>query len=126
MYSASRGNTTPKKKRHSNHPHESRLSRIPFIGRRNSIGGAIGNGDNDAVGTLKCPRNIPVEEFDADVFRQLIEYCHTGCVTLNAETILGESIETFGLNTIIGKYFLYLFGTQISLKYERLKQNRTF
>lgn len=30
-----------------------------------------------------------IEEFEPDVFRQLIEYIHTGCVTLQARTLLG-------------------------------------
>ena len=33
-----------------------------------------------------------IEEFEPDVFRQLIEYIHTGCVTLQARTLLGEYI----------------------------------
>jgi hypothetical protein len=32
---------------------------------------------------------IVIEEFDADVFRQLVEYVHTGCVTLQPRTLLG-------------------------------------
>lgn len=31
-----------------------------------------------------------IEEFEPDVFRQLIEYIHTGCVTLQARTLLGK------------------------------------
>lgn len=30
-----------------------------------------------------------IEEFEPDVFRQLIEYIHTGCVTLQPRTLLG-------------------------------------
>ncbi|KAG8320936.1 hypothetical protein J6590_057332 [Homalodisca vitripennis] len=33
-----------------------------------------------------------IEEFEPDVFRQLIEYIHTGCVTLQPRTLLGKSI----------------------------------
>lgn len=53
-----------------------------------------------AVGTSMginavCPSGtshtvIVVEEFDADVFRQLVEYVHTGCVILQPRTLLGE------------------------------------
>ena len=32
-----------------------------------------------------------IEEFEPDVFRQLIEYVHTGCVTLQPRTLLGRS-----------------------------------
>lgn len=31
-----------------------------------------------------------IEEFEPDVFRQLIEYIHTGCVLLQARTLLGK------------------------------------
>lgn len=31
-----------------------------------------------------------IEEFEPDVFRQLIEYIHTGCVTLQPRTLLGN------------------------------------
>ena len=34
------------------------------------------------------------EEFEPDVFRQLIEYIHTGCVTLQPRTLLGNSAST--------------------------------
>uniref|UniRef100_T1JKK2 BTB domain-containing protein n=1 Tax=Strigamia maritima TaxID=126957 RepID=T1JKK2_STRMM len=32
---------------------------------------------------------LVIDEFEPDVFRQLIEYIHTGCVTLQARTLLG-------------------------------------
>lgn len=32
-----------------------------------------------------------IEEFEPDVFRQLIEYIHTGCVTLQPRTLLGKN-----------------------------------
>ncbi|GAB6024620.1 hypothetical protein CHUAL_009763 [Chamberlinius hualienensis] len=34
-------------------------------------------------------QTLIVDEFEPDVFRQLIEYIHTGCVTLQARTLLG-------------------------------------
>ncbi|XP_013778987.1 serine-enriched protein-like, partial [Limulus polyphemus] len=34
-------------------------------------------------------QTLIVEEFEPDVFRQLIEYIHTGCVMLQARTLLG-------------------------------------
>jgi hypothetical protein len=36
-----------------------------------------------------------VEEFEPDVFRQLIEYIHTGTVTLQPRTLLGEFTQLF-------------------------------
>jgi len=33
-----------------------------------------------------------IEEFEPDVFRQLIEYIHTGYVTLQPRTLLGKNI----------------------------------
>jgi len=35
-----------------------------------------------------------IEEFEPDVFRQLIEYIHTGCVTLQPRTLLGKPCKT--------------------------------
>ena len=35
-----------------------------------------------------------IEEFEPDVFRQLIEYVHTGCVTLQPRTLLGRDLST--------------------------------
>lgn len=34
-------------------------------------------------------QTLIIEEFEPDVFRQLIEYIHTGCVTLQPRTLLG-------------------------------------
>lgn len=44
--------------------------------------------------TIKQPagqqhQTLIIEEFEPDVFRQLIEYIHTGCVTLQPRTLLG-------------------------------------
>ncbi|UYV62264.1 gprs [Cordylochernes scorpioides] len=36
-------------------------------------------------------QTLIIEEFEPDVFRQLIEYIHTGCVTLQARTLLERS-----------------------------------
>ncbi|XP_020281591.1 serine-enriched protein isoform X2 [Pseudomyrmex gracilis] len=40
-----------------------------------------------------------IEEFEPDVFRQLIEYIHTGCVTLQPRTLLGVMVaaDQYGL-----------------------------
>ena len=35
-------------------------------------------------------QTLIIEEFEPDVFRQLIEYTHTGCVTLQPRTLLGR------------------------------------
>ena len=35
-------------------------------------------------------QTLIIEEFEPDVFRQLIEYIHTGCVTLQPRTLLGD------------------------------------
>ena len=35
-------------------------------------------------------QTLIIEEFEPDVFRQLIEYTHTGCVTLQPRTLLGK------------------------------------
>lgn len=36
-------------------------------------------------------QTLIIEEFEPDVFRQLIEYIHTGCVTLQPRTLLGKN-----------------------------------
>lgn len=43
-----------------------------------------------------------IEEFEPDVFRQLIEYVHTGCVTLQARTLLGlmNAADYYGLDEL--------------------------
>lgn len=48
-------------------------------------------------------QTLIVEEFEPDVFRQLIEYIHTGCVTLQPRTLLGE--ESKKLNSLNIKIF---------------------
>lgn len=45
-------------------------------------------------------QTLIAEEFEPDVFRQLIEYIHTGCVTLQPRTLLGIS-ETIRYTLII-------------------------
>jgi hypothetical protein len=42
-------------------------------------------------------QTLIIEEFEPDVFRQLIEYIHTGCVTLQPRTLLGELITKLNL-----------------------------
>ncbi|XP_015605321.1 serine-enriched protein isoform X4 [Cephus cinctus] len=43
-----------------------------------------------------------IEEFEPDVFRQLIEYIHTGCVTLQPRTLLGvmNAADYYGLDEL--------------------------
>ena len=36
-----------------------------------------------------------IEEFEPDVFRQIIEYIHIGCVTLQPMTLLGKEDDAF-------------------------------
>ncbi|XP_065206058.1 serine-enriched protein-like isoform X2 [Planococcus citri] len=47
-------------------------------------------------------RTILIEEFEPDVFRQLIEYVHTGCVTLQPRTLLGvlNAADYYGLDEL--------------------------
>ena len=39
--------------------------------------------------SVQTHQTMIIEETEPDVFRQLIEYIHTGCVTLQARTLLG-------------------------------------
>ncbi|CAD1479960.1 unnamed protein product [Heterotrigona itama] len=45
---------------------------------------------------------VIIEEFEPDVFRQLIEYIHTGCVTLQPRTLLGlmNAADYYGLEQL--------------------------
>ena len=47
-------------------------------------------------------QTIIIEEFEPDVFRQLIEYIHTGCVTLQPRTLLGvmNAADYYGLDEL--------------------------
>jgi len=45
---------------------------------------------NNTSTIVTSPTVIVIEEFDADVFRQLVEYVHTGCVILQPRTLLGK------------------------------------
>ncbi len=42
-------------------------------------------------------QTLIIEEFEPDVFRQLIEYIHTGCVTLQPRTLLGKQTSNLYL-----------------------------
>ncbi|UYV81643.1 hypothetical protein LAZ67_20001774 [Cordylochernes scorpioides] len=52
--------------------------------------------------SLSTHQTLIVEEFEPDVFRQLIEYIHTGCVTLQARTLLGlmNAADYYGLDEL--------------------------
>lgn len=45
---------------------------------------------NQQQPAVQTHQTMIIEEFEPDVFRQLIEYIHTGCVTLQARTLLGK------------------------------------
>ncbi|XP_076327633.1 serine-enriched protein-like [Tachypleus tridentatus] len=51
---------------------------------------------------VNAHQTLIVEEFEPDVFRQLIEYIHTGCVTLQARTLLGlmNAADYYGLEEL--------------------------
>lgn len=51
-------------------------------------------------------QTLIVEEFEPDVFRQLIEYIHTGCVTLQPRTLLGECGTAGGVKLCIMWYYV--------------------
>ncbi|XP_033639645.1 uncharacterized protein LOC117300075 [Asterias rubens] len=78
---------------------ESRFARktVSFLTRSKS------NGDPDGVNSAsKCPRTVIIEEFEPTVFYKLVEYCHTGCVVLNADTVLGlmNAADHYGLDEL--------------------------
>ena len=67
------------------------------------------NSDKNLTFLLQPPpqqhQTLIIEEFEPDVFRQLIEYIHTGCVTLQPRTLLGKKI--LNLSTSFPMEFLY-------------------
>ncbi|KAJ6225857.1 hypothetical protein RDWZM_004402 [Blomia tropicalis] len=52
--------------------------------------------------SIQTHQTMIIEEFEPDVFRQLIEYIHTGCVTLQARTLLGllNAADYYGLEEL--------------------------
>ncbi|RWS31904.1 serine-enriched protein-like protein [Leptotrombidium deliense] len=52
--------------------------------------------------SVQIHQTMIIEEFEPDVFRQLIEYIHTGCVTLQARTLLGlmNAADYYGLEEL--------------------------
>nr|XP_022916386.1 serine-enriched protein isoform X7 [Onthophagus taurus] len=52
--------------------------------------------------TSQQHQTLIIEEFEPDVFRQLIEYIHTGCVTLQPRTLLGvmNAADYYGLDEL--------------------------
>ena len=50
------------------------------------------NGQTQQLLTTNQHQTMIMEEFEPDVFRQVIEYIHTGCVTLQPRTLLGISL----------------------------------
>ncbi|XP_023235690.1 serine-enriched protein-like [Centruroides sculpturatus] len=51
---------------------------------------------------INAHQTLIVEEFEPDIFRQMIEYIHTGCVTLQARTLLGlmNAADYYGLEEL--------------------------
>ncbi|XP_043258981.1 probable serine/threonine-protein kinase mps1 isoform X1 [Colletes gigas] len=63
------------------------------------------SGFTQQLAPIQEPNQHPiliVEEFEPDVFRQLIEYIHTGCVTLQPRTLLGvmNAADYYGLDEL--------------------------
>ncbi|UXI22946.1 gamma-glutamyltranspeptidase 1-like [Sarcoptes scabiei] len=52
--------------------------------------------------SVQTHQTMIIEEFEPDVFRQLIEYIHTGCVILQARTLLGlmNAADYYGLEEL--------------------------
>ncbi|XP_050421952.1 serine-enriched protein-like isoform X2 [Adelges cooleyi] len=64
--------------------------------------GSIAGTTSPTKSTLTSSTVIVIDEFDADVFRQLVEYVHTGCVTLQPRTLLGvlNAADYYGLDEL--------------------------
>ncbi|XP_003725284.1 serine-enriched protein [Strongylocentrotus purpuratus] len=100
LYSAARG--TPRKKNVSTT--DKLGKRVSQMIRRSSID--LG----EDYSALSGPRTIVIEEFDPSVFHQLIQYCHTGCVTLKPKIVLGlmNASDHYGLDELRRACMTYL------------------
>ncbi|XP_041478109.1 serine-enriched protein-like isoform X2 [Lytechinus variegatus] len=100
LYSAARG--TPRKKNVS--ATDKLGKKVSQMIRRSSID--LG----EDYSAISCPRTITIEEFDPPVFRQLIQYCHTGCVTLKPKIVLGlmNASDHYGLDELRRACMTYL------------------
>jgi len=96
----------PKKKEQVKRAHESKLK--AFIKRSSEPLLILQNTQHNQVVKEKQPvlqnqhQTLIIEEFEPDVFRQLIEYIHTGCVTLQPRTLLGvmNAADYYGLEEL--------------------------
>lgn len=62
----------------------------------NSLHGTAPANNNQELFLIFQPsqhKTLIIEEFEPDVFRQLIEYIHTGAVTLQPRTLLGNILK---------------------------------
>ncbi|XP_065200211.1 serine-enriched protein-like [Planococcus citri] len=93
--------SSPQKKK-ENQAKENKLrmflkrSSEPTLNVQNNSGSNTGSAQNMPHQTLI------IDEFEPDVFRQLIEYIHTGCVTLQPRTLLGvmNAADRYGLEDL--------------------------
>ncbi|XP_071966103.1 serine-enriched protein-like isoform X2 [Antedon mediterranea] len=60
------------------------------------------SGSTEEFAESSHPRTVVIKEFDPNVFHQLVEYVHTGCVTLQAETVIGlmNAADHYGLDEL--------------------------
>ena len=69
-------------------------------------------------------QTLIIEEFEPDVFRQLIEYIHTGCVTLQPRTLLGKKIYNI-ITVVYCNSFLDFYCASVCTLYTDLIRNRS-
>ncbi|XP_074595418.1 speckle type BTB/POZ protein [Brevipalpus obovatus] len=77
-------------------------NRLKLFLKRSSEPSINGISPNNHELTFQPHQTMIIEEFEPDVFRQLIEYIHTGCVTLQARTLLGllNAADYYGLEAL--------------------------
>ncbi|CAG7724541.1 unnamed protein product [Allacma fusca] len=77
----------------------------PLLNMQNTQSSRPSRGFQQQLSTISEPQQhqtLIIEEFEPDVFRQLIEYIHTGYVTLQPRTLLGvmNAADYYGLEEL--------------------------
>uniref|UniRef100_A0A8D8YU40 Serine-enriched protein n=1 Tax=Cacopsylla melanoneura TaxID=428564 RepID=A0A8D8YU40_9HEMI len=79
----------------------------PLLNLQNDAKQRASGGYSQQLAPIQEPQSnqhhtLIIEEFEPDVFRQLIEYIHTGCVTLQPRTLLGvmNAADYYGLDEL--------------------------
>lgn len=59
---------------------------------------------------------IDIEDFDADTFRRLISYLHSGSINVNIDSVIGRCMHLVLLTNVAGVVQRMYFGKKIFVK----------